>query len=469
MRAIGYFRVSSAAPGSLTEQETAFFRFCQSMGYEPLNAFVDIQSEEVGGYSEYGRMLHYIRDSGKGFLVVVVKNLEQLGDNPREVLRRVLELEHIGARLVCSERDISDPVAHTLEALGQSRREGTLSIKVKRAMQQRAMAGVGLGKPSFGYRIGANGRFEVVPAEAQIVKLIYRLYLEDKLGIRLIARHLNERDIATRRGGRWSMVSIRDILRNRTYLGTYNRFGIRIPGSHPALVSASDFRAVQERLKSRLSTERLAADQPFLLSGIVHCGYCGNRMIGVSRHQSWARGDGSQSEAVYRYYQCQSRTNQSVCDYHTWRADKLEAEVVAGLAEQSIPERLEQLAASRRSHSSPGTETPRLKARLKALEHQLGGYLDRAARGDVSPQQLRSGSGDLLREKADLEERLAIGEAEAKGRDMEQRRWQRIIENLQNIDSKWQSLPDADKRTLLQEVVNRVTVFDDHVEISLKC
>ncbi len=50
------------------------------------------------------------------------------------------------------------------------------------------------------------------------------------MGIRLIARRLNEEGLKTRRGGNWSMVSIRDILRNRVYLGTYSRFGVKRAG-----------------------------------------------------------------------------------------------------------------------------------------------------------------------------------------------------------------------------------------------
>ena len=109
-----------------------------------------------------------------------------------------------------------------------------MAERVKEAMKARAMKGEGLGRPPFGYRIGAGRRFEVVPEEAATVELIYGLYLEQNLGLRLITRYLNERGIKTRRGGMWNIIGIRDILRNHTYIGTYSRFGVRVPGSyHP--------------------------------------------------------------------------------------------------------------------------------------------------------------------------------------------------------------------------------------------
>ena len=64
--------------------------------------------------------------------------------------------------------------------------------------------------------------------------------------------------------------------------------------------------------------------EPYLLSGIAFCDYCGNKMMGVTRHQRWTNKNGDRNRKTYRYYQCQSRNNQSVCGYHTWREADLE-------------------------------------------------------------------------------------------------------------------------------------------------
>ena len=69
--------------------------------------------------------------------------------------------------------------------------------------------------------------------------------------------------------------------------------------------------------------------EPYLLSGIAFCDYCGNKMMGVTRRQQWRKKDGERVRNTYRYYQCQSRNNQSVCGYHTWRESELEETVVA--------------------------------------------------------------------------------------------------------------------------------------------
>ena len=259
----------------------------------------------------------------------------------------------------------------------------TRSARIKESMQARAMKGQGLGRPPFGYRNGDDGTLEIVRDEAPVVELIFRLYTNEAMGMRLIVRHLNERDIRTRRGGRWNVVSIRDILRNPVYMGTYKRFGLRLPRSHEPIIPPQVYRAAQDTVKSRRPVGRVHRAEPYLLSGIVHCGHCGNKMMGVTRRQRWRNKDGERKSGVYRYYQCQSRNNQSVCGYHTWRAALLEATVVSqlGLA----------LQAKKNKEDAPAPDeerTSQLRSiwedRVRNAERRFIQALRRAARGAAS-------------------------------------------------------------------------------------
>ena len=195
----------------------------------------------------------------------------------------------IGVRVAC----VSGSVPNGDEQLAAWLRADdgdSLSDRVRAAMRSKAVKGEVLGRPPYGYKVGSRRRLELIPEEAVVVRYIFRLYLNERLGIRLIARRLNEEALKTRRGGNWSMVSIRDILRNRAYLGTYARFGVRVPGSHPQLVSAEDFRdgaGPAERAAHELRAARRFAVPP--VRAWPQCGYCGNKLIGVSRKQSWTR------------------------------------------------------------------------------------------------------------------------------------------------------------------------------------
>ena len=47
----------------------------------------------------------------------------------------------------------------------------------------------------------------------------------------------------------------------------------------------------------------------------------------MTRRQMWRTKEGERKRGSYRYYQCQTRANQSQCQYHTQRANELETSV----------------------------------------------------------------------------------------------------------------------------------------------
>ena len=335
LRAIGYFRADAPTQAdgrakNLEDFEADFLDYCDLNVHQPVETFGDARVSDDGRYVEYDEMLSYIRESGYDFLVAV-PDAGHLGADLESVARTFLEVEDTGCKVSCQDEDLPDPLQNALSALGAPGVSKTRSGKIRESMQERALWGKALGRPPFGYRNGEDGKLEVVKDEAAVVELIFRLYTKDDMGMRLIVQHLNERGIATRRGGRWSVVSVRDILKNPVYIGTYTRFGLRLPGAHEAIVERSTFRAARDIARERRPRVRPARAEPYLLSGIVFCDYCGNRMMGVTRRQTWSNRDGIRNRKTYRYYQCQSRNNQSVCGYHTWREADLEGEVLAQL------------------------------------------------------------------------------------------------------------------------------------------
>ena len=347
MRAIGYFRAdaptqTNGKSKSLEDFETDFQDYCDLNVHQPVKTFGDAEVSDDGKYVKYDEMLSYIRESSSDFLVAV-PDAGHLGADLESVARTFLEVEDTGCKVSCQDDDLPDPLQNALRALGAPGVSKTRSGKIRESMQERALWGKALGRPPFGYRNGEDGKLEVVKDEAAVVELIYRLYTKDDMGMRLIAQHLNERGIETRRGGRWSVVSIRDILKNPVYIGTYTRFGLRLPGSHEAIIERSTFRAARDIASERRPRGRVSRAEPYLLSGIAFCDYCGNRMMGVTRRQMWRNRDGNRNRKTYRYYQCQSRNNQSVCGYHTWREADLEGAVLAQIPLAVKARRLDRL------------------------------------------------------------------------------------------------------------------------------
>ena len=440
MRALGYFRAKDGG-ASPSQLEEAFLAYCDVNLHQPVETFGDADRGEDEDYPAYSRLLAYMLESGSGFLIVV-PDATHLGHDLESVVRSVVELEEAGAKVTCDDEDLPDPFQNALRRLGVKGVSQTRSERIKEAMIQRALKGKGLGRPPYGYRNGPDGTLEVVREEASVVELIYRLYTKQGLGLRLIAQHINERAIKTRRGGSWNMVSLRDILRNPTYTGTYTRFGFRLPRNHEAIIEPEVFREAQSQTRARRPVGRVANAEPFLLSGLVYCGACGNKMMGVTRRQTWRRKDGRRARGVYRYYQCQSRNNLSVCDYHTWRASKLEGTVIAQLraALRGLP------SSSDGEASRPEVPSTTWEPRLKNAERRLVEAVRRVARGDLAPQ-------GLAEHLADLDEVRQDAEREARPSDAE------------TTLAEWESLTFKERQDFLSERVSRVVVGDDSVEI----
>lgn len=127
----------------------------------------------------------------------------------------------------------------------------------------------------FGYVRDENGKLIIDAEQAEIVKMIYEMYLSGD-SICYIAKYLNENEIATSNGkGRWSTSMVNNILDNRKYTGdvllqkTYVKDTIRqkrannngevqqylVQDNHEAIIPLDIFMQVQEEKKRRSNIE----------------------------------------------------------------------------------------------------------------------------------------------------------------------------------------------------------------------
>ena len=450
MRALGYFRADAATQSEVVSKtsedaEREFFEYCDLNLHQPVEFFGDLEPPDDVGYPGYSRLLSFISGSGSNFLVAV-PDASHLGEDLESVARAFLEVEKAGAKVACQDQDLPDPLQSAFAVLGVAGVSRARSAKIRSSMQNKAILGKGLGRPPFGYRNGEDGTLEIVREEAAVVELIFRLYTKDEMGMRLIVQHLNERGITTRRGGRWNVVSVRDILKNPAYIGTYTRFGLRLPGSHDPIVPPAVYRAARDIVRRRRPLGRISMAEPFLLSGIAFCDYCGNRMMGVTRRQRWRNKDGNRNRKTYRYYQCQSRNNQSVCGYHTWREADLEGAVLA-----QIPLAVRARKLQRQTSEDDGSES-RLRRirneRIRNAEHRFIQAMRKTAAGAAKTDRLEQAIGELDRARKNAQQAERPTDVGA-------------------VLSRWEDLGFDQKRDFLLTHVGRVEVRDHMATVSV--
>ena len=146
----------------------------------------------------------------------------------------------------------------------------------------------------------------VVPEEAEIVRLIFTLYLQ--LGsIRILAQELRRRQIRTkpqllttgrtRGGGAFSVGPLRYLLKNRFYIGEVLYRGEIYPGEHDPILERGLFEAVQQKLADQAVARRISrSTSSAILTGLIFDDR-GNRMTPSHANKRGVR---------YRYYTSQA-------------------------------------------------------------------------------------------------------------------------------------------------------------------
>ena len=123
---------------------------------------------------------------------------------------------------------------------------------------------------------------EIIPEEAEIVKLIYKLYLENH-GSAYISAELNRMGVPTKRGSQWEQSSINKILTNPLYCGKISwktKSGVAVyQGKHKPIISEELFNEAQIKRKTNPVAQFHSHDElRNYYHGILFCKNCGHQM-----------------------------------------------------------------------------------------------------------------------------------------------------------------------------------------------
>ena len=316
LRVAAYCRVSTSQEAQQNSYQAQRAYYLDIIESNPNWILADIFADEgISGTSVYRRaeFQRMIRWCKRGKIdLILTKSISRFARNTEDCLHYVRMLKTLRIpvifeteRLDTSQMD-SEFFLAMLGANSQAESEAT-SSRVKWGVR----AAFREGKVRYqykrwmGYRKGADGKPEIVESEAQIVRRIFRSYL-DGSSLADIKRMLDNEGLPTARGVKtWSHQVIRNILTNEKYIGdallqkTYitdciskkvkkNR-GERpmyyIENNHPAIIPRDVFQRVQEEMARRSSkrkvmqktgkTEQGKYSSKYALSELLVCGECG--------------------------------------------------------------------------------------------------------------------------------------------------------------------------------------------------
>ena len=234
--------------------------------------------------------------------LIVTKSVSRFARNTVDSLTTVRKLKDAGVEVYFEKENIwtldsKDELLITIMSSLAQEESRSISENVTWGQRKRFADGkVSIPYGHFlGYRKGANGLPEIVPEEAEVVRTIYRMFIEG-LSTNAIARHLTQQGIPTPAGKQvWQRATVESILRNEKYKGAallQKKFTVDflqkkmkvnegevpqyyVENSHPAIIEPEEWDLVQAEFSRRKALgSRYSASSVF--SSMIICGDCGS-------------------------------------------------------------------------------------------------------------------------------------------------------------------------------------------------
>ena len=354
--------------------------------------------------------------------VLLVYRVDRLSRSLRDTVQLLEELDQakVVFRSATEPIDTSTPMGRMLLQLlamfAQFERD-TIIDRVIAGMERKAAKGLWMGgKRPFGYQVDkAANKLVIDETEAPIIRLIFDLYIRDRLGTRAIAKALNLRGHRTSVGGPWSGHQILRVLDHRIYLGELTFRDITVTDTHDPIITEDIFDAAQRILTERSEdTYRRAANpSDYYLTGRMRCPQCGKTLLGT-------RATGR--TRTYRYYTCftRNRYNREECDAPRLNADDVDYAVLTALASfyrdhhQLIADAVARAQRRHRDARSDLTsELTALETELTQTDQAIDRYLGAFERGTLDEEVLatrleilRTRQKQLCHRQAELTEEI---------------------------------------------------------------
>ena len=327
MKAVIYARYSSdnQREESIEGQIRECTAFAEKNGITILRHYIDRAfSAKTDNRPEFQNM---IKDSGKRlFDMIIVWKLDRFARNRYDSARYKTALKKNGVKVVSATEVISDGAEGIiLESVLEGYAEyysADLSEKVVRGMTENALKSkYNGGTLPIGYQIDSNQCFQLDPLTAPFVREAFQRY-DEGATMTAIRDWLNEQGVKNTRGQKMTYNSIQHLLNNRRYIGEYTYRDIVVPDGIPAIVPQDLFDRVQEKLaKNKKTPARHKAEDDYLLTTKLFCGYCGAYLCGESGT--------SHTGNVHHYYKCVSvKKKRTECHKKSVRKEWIEDLVV---------------------------------------------------------------------------------------------------------------------------------------------
>lgn len=235
--------------------------------------------------------------------IILTKSISRFARNTVDLLETVRELRELNVEVYFEReniRSLSGDGELMLTILASFAQEESRSVSenCKWRIRKRFAEGeiVNL-RFMFGYRV-VKGQIEIDPEKADIVRMVFKDYINGMGGSR-IAKKLRDMGIPAMRGGAWRSERIIEIIKNEKYAGNallqkkfvadhltkkeiWNKGQLKqyfAEGTHPAIIDAEIYERANEIMEQRRLAFRVDCEKQmrYPFTGIIRCELCGKK------------------------------------------------------------------------------------------------------------------------------------------------------------------------------------------------
>lgn len=514
MQAAIYARVSTERQEreqTIASQLTLLHQWIEQQGYSLKTEHV--YSDEGWSGARLDRpALDALRDAAASgdFQVVAVLTPDRLARKYAYQVLLLEELHRVGCEVVFIHHPLSqdpnDQLLLQIQGAVAEYERAVLAERFRRGKLQKARAGQWLGgKAPFGFRYlprqqGSGGQLVVDESEAEVVRMLYRWLVEERMTIRQIIKRLNQGPWLPRSGKHaWSPSVIQHILSDPVYIGIAysNRYrfvapkkprAVRSPRSAvnscrqprpqeewigisvPALVDQQTYDLAQAQLeRNALLSFRHNTKYSYLLRCLLSCKTCGLAMFGRTHK---ARSNRPQLS----YYLCHGKdpllsSRETACPQPMVRTQDLEGVIWEHV--KNLLQDPQQLVAQFQHFANIQSEgDERQQAESRRLEVQLARVTSEEKRLVDAYQSCVISLEELSERRSQLNGRrqsLQAEQASHKRQLQELAETQQVLTNLQEFSERIKhrvvQATFEEKQQILQLVIERVIVGEESLEI----
>ena len=459
--------------------------------------------EQREGYREMRRGL-----MSHKYDILIVKDFSRFSRRNSRGLVELEDLRDAGVRIISIGDNIDFPndddwLKIQFQFLINEMPVTDTSKKVRSVVKRRQEEGRWLCAAPYGYILNKQQVFEVVPTEAEVIRTIFKLYL-DGWGYKKIANYLTDNNVPTPRMSEcerraaagepvrrktkaaWAIVTVQGILDNDFYIGTLRQgkfTRVKINGSdrklderehrvfehhHQEIIDYRTFATVRSLRESRSTNNyRGVKVNDNVYSGLLVCGDCSSPMFAMSRS------DLAPAYTCGTYH----RRGLKGCTSHHIRVETLDALVkdyVRKVRDNSST-MLERLNADLEKEQTDIAETKRTEENLEALLLDKQEELKATKRQRIRDIMKHPEQEELLDEtydelEAELTQRIAGIQHQIEFASDKRNtiiRINRVAKTAIDVFHDILEKPALDRNDL-NLMIEKIKVYEDHIEVQLK-